>query len=75
MATSGRTRIRIGATIVGRHVFDMTDGWDGEPPGRGRPRGRRDAPAEARGLPDPEAPFRFVAGVEAAVATAQELVG
>ena len=22
----------IGATIVGRHVFDLTDGWDGEPP-------------------------------------------
>ena len=40
---------QIGATIVGRHVFDMTDGWDGEPPGgvdhvvvvthRGRPEG------------------------------------
>ncbi len=24
---------RIGATIVGRHVFDLTDGWDGVPPG------------------------------------------
>ncbi|MFD3444453.1 dihydrofolate reductase family protein [Microbacteriaceae bacterium 4G12] len=23
----------IGATVVGRHVFDMTDGWDGQPPG------------------------------------------
>ncbi len=23
---------QIGATIVGRHVFDMTDGWDGKPP-------------------------------------------
>ena len=22
----------IGVTIVGRHVFDITDGWDGEPP-------------------------------------------
>jgi hypothetical protein len=22
----------IGATIAGRHVFDMTDGWDGTPP-------------------------------------------
>ena len=32
---------QIGATIVGRHVFELTDGWD---------RGRRDAPAEARGL-------------------------
>jgi hypothetical protein len=24
---------QIGAAIVGRHVFDMTDGWDGKPPG------------------------------------------
>ena len=23
---------QIGVTIVGRHVFDMTDGWDGKPP-------------------------------------------
>jgi hypothetical protein len=40
---------QIGATIVGRHVFDMTNGWDGKPPGgvdhvvvvthRGRPEG------------------------------------
>jgi dihydrofolate reductase len=65
---------QIGATIVGRHVFDMTDGWDGKPPGgvahvvvvthRPRPEGW-----------DPEAPFHFVDGVEAAVAKAQELAG
>ncbi|MBV1778768.1 dihydrofolate reductase family protein [Paeniglutamicibacter sp. ABSL32-1] len=65
---------RIGATIVGRHVFDMTDGWDGIPPGgvahvvvvthRPAPEGW-----------DPEAPFHFVDGVEAAVAKAQELAG
>ena len=23
---------QIGVTIAGRHVFDMTDGWDGKPP-------------------------------------------
>ena len=65
---------QIGATIAGRHVFDMTDGWDGKPPGgvdhvvvvthRGRPEGWH-----------PEAPFYFVDGVEAAVAKAQELAG
>jgi dihydrofolate reductase len=65
---------QIGATIVGRHVFDMTDGWDGKPPGgidhvvvvthRPKPEGW-----------DPEAPFHFVDGVEAAVAKAQELAG
>jgi len=64
----------IGATIVGRHVFDMTGGWDGKPPGgidhvvvvTHRP---------APGGWDPGAPFHFVDGVEAAVAKAQELAG
>ncbi len=65
---------QIGATIASRHVFDMTDGWDGVPPGgvdhvdvvthRPQPEGW-----------DAEAPFHFVDGVEAAVAKAQELAG
>lgn len=65
---------QIGVTIVGRQVFDLTDGWDGKPPGgidhvvvvshRPMPEGW-----------DPEAPFHFVDGVEAAVAKAQELAG
>jgi len=65
---------QIGATLVGRHVFDMTDGWDGKPPGgidhvvvvthRLEPEGW-----------EPEAPFHFVDGVEAAMAKAQELAG
>lgn len=65
---------QIGATIVGRHVFDMTNGWDGVPPGgvdhvvvvthRGRPNGWY-----------PDAPFHFVDGIEAAMAKAQELAG
>ena len=64
----------IGVTIVGRHVFDMTDGWDGTPPSgidhvvvvthRPAPEGW-----------DPDAPFHFVDDVEVAVATAQELAG
>ena len=61
-------------TIAGRHVFDMTDGWDGKPPAgidhvvvvTNRP------PPEGW---DPEAPFHFVAGVEAAMARAQALAG
>jgi dihydrofolate reductase len=64
----------IGATVVGRHVFDLTDGWDGIPPSgvdhvvvvTHRP------PPEGW---DPEAPFHFVDSVEAAVARAQELAG
>lgn len=65
---------RIGVTVVGRHVFDLTDGWDGTPPSgvdhvvvvthRGRPEGW-----------DPRAPFHFVDGVEAAMAKARELAG
>lgn len=65
---------RIGATIVGRRVFDMTGGRDGSPPAgvdhvvvvthRPRPEGW-----------NPEAPFHFVGSVEAAVAKAQELAG
>ena len=65
---------RIGATVAGRHVFDLTDGWDGKPPSgidhvvvvthRPAPEGW-----------DPNAPFHFVDGVKAAVATAQELAG
>ena len=64
----------IGVTVTGRHVFDMTDGWGGTPPSgvdhvvvvTHRP------PPEGW---DPDSPFHFVEGVEAAVATAQELAG
>jgi len=65
---------QIGATVVGRHVFDLTDGWGGKPPSgidhvvvvthRPEPEGW-----------DPEAPFHFVDDIEAAVAMAQELAG
>ena len=64
----------IGVTVVGRHVFDMTDGWGGDPPGgidhvvvvthRPAPEGW-----------SPDAPFHFVDGIEAAMAKAQELAG
>jgi dihydrofolate reductase len=65
---------RIGVTVAGRRVFDMTDGWDGTPPSgidhvvvvshRPAPDGW-----------DPDAPFRFVDGIAEAVATAQDLAG
>ncbi|MCP2342251.1 dihydrofolate reductase family protein [Actinomadura rupiterrae] len=64
----------IAVTIAGRHVFDMTDGWDGTPPSgvdhvvvvthRPRPEGW-----------DAQAPFHFVDGIEAAMAEAQKLAG
>ncbi|MFK3670572.1 dihydrofolate reductase family protein [Leifsonia aquatica] len=65
---------RIGVTVAGRRVFDMTDGWDGTPPSgidhvvvvshRPAPDGW-----------DPAAPFRFVDGIAEAVAAAQDLAG
>ncbi|HIZ36300.1 MAG TPA: dihydrofolate reductase family protein [Candidatus Ruania gallistercoris] len=65
---------QIAVTVVGRHVFDITNGWDGTPPGgvdhvvvvTHRP------PPEGW---DPEAPYDFVDGIEAAMARAQELAG
>lgn len=65
---------QIGTTIVGRHVFDMTDGWDGSPPGG------IDQVVVVTHRPEPKgwdrtAPFHFVDGVEAAVSKAQELAG
>jgi dihydrofolate reductase len=65
---------QIGVTIVGRHVFDLTDGWGGNPPG-GIP---HVVVVTHRPAPDgwnPEAPFHFVDGIEAAIAKAQELAG
>ena len=65
---------QIGAQVVGRHVFDMTNGWDGKPPGAG------DHVVVVTHRPQPEnwdpaSPFHFVDGVEAAVTKAQELAG
>ena len=64
----------IGATIVGRHVFDLTDGWGGEPPG-GVPHVVVVTHRPPPGDWSPAAPFSFVDGIEAAVAKAQELAG
>ncbi|MCK0111922.1 dihydrofolate reductase family protein [Ornithinimicrobium sp. F0845] len=65
---------QIGVTVVGRHVFDMTDGWGGTPPsGVGHV-----VVVTHRPAPEPwpaDAPFHFVEGVEAAVTRAQELAG
>jgi dihydrofolate reductase len=62
----------IGALVVGRHVFDLTNGWEGVPPAgvpyvvvvshRPRPHGWH-----------PDAPFDFVDGVAEAVQRARDL--
>ncbi|MDR7275394.1 dihydrofolate reductase family protein [Catenuloplanes atrovinosus] len=64
----------IGVTIAGRRVFDLTDGWDGKPPSGVE----HVVVVTHRPMPDgwnPEAPFHFVDGIEAAVAKARELAG
>jgi dihydrofolate reductase len=65
---------QIGVTIVGRRVFDLTEGWGGTPPSgvehvvvvthRPPPEGWDDG-----------SPFSFVDGIEAAVAEAQQRAG
>ncbi|GAA1642875.1 dihydrofolate reductase family protein [Actinoplanes couchii] len=64
----------IGVTVAGRHVFDMTDGWDGTPPSG------IDHVVVVTHRPPPDgwdaaAPFHFVDGIVAAMAKAQELAG
>ena len=67
---------RIGVLVVGRHLFDMTNGWDGIHP--------LDKPVVvvSHSVPDewvqahPDAPFTFVTdGLEAAIDQAREIAG
>ncbi|MGH3315375.1 MAG: dihydrofolate reductase family protein [Nocardioidaceae bacterium] len=63
----------IGVLVVGRHVFDMTNGWEGNPPA-----GEHIVVVSHRPRPDgwhPEAPYVFVDDVTQAVASAKELAG
>ncbi|WP_020388170.1 dihydrofolate reductase family protein [Kribbella catacumbae] len=63
----------IGALIVGRHVFDMTNGWGGKPPA-----GEHCVVVSHRTAPegwDADAPFHFVDNVTDAVRLAKELAG
>lgn len=63
----------IGSMVVGRHVFDMTNGWEGIPPA-----GEHMVVVSHRPRPEgwhPEAPYHFVDDVAAAVAKAKELAG
>jgi dihydrofolate reductase len=63
----------IGALVVGRHVFDMTNGWEGTPPA-----GDHIVVVSHRPRPEgwhPEAPFHFVDGVAEGIAKARELAG
>ena len=60
----------IGAMVIGRHLFDMTNGWEGRPPAS-----EHVVVVSHRPKPDgwhPEASYHFVDDVAAAVAKAGE---
>ncbi len=63
----------IGSMVIGRHLFDMANGWEGRPP-----TGEHVVVVSHRPKPDgrhPEASYHFVDDVAQAVATAKELTG
>ncbi|GAA3991321.1 hypothetical protein GCM10022232_27270 [Streptomyces plumbiresistens] len=63
----------IGALAVGRHVFDITNGWEDKPPA-----GEHIVVVSHRPRPEgwhPEAPFHSVGDVTRAIAKAKELAG
>jgi dihydrofolate reductase len=62
---------RIGTTVMGRHLFDLTNGWEGTPPA-----GDHIVVVSHRSKPDgwhPEASCTFVGDVAEAIAAAKEL--
>jgi dihydrofolate reductase len=63
----------IGATVIGRHLFDLTNGWEGKPPA-----GEHVVVVTHRPKPEgwhPEASYFFIDDVRAAIAKARELAG
>ena len=63
----------IGSMVIGRHLFDITNGWEGRPPA-----GDHVVVVSHRPKPDgwhPEASYHFVDDVTEAVRTARELAG
>jgi dihydrofolate reductase len=63
----------IGVIVVGRHLFDITNGWEGQPP-----TGDHVVVVSHRPRPDgwhPEASYYFAGDVAQAIAKAKELAG
>ena len=59
--------------VIGRHLFDLTKGWEGHPPARNQV-----VVVSHRARPvgwHPEAPYQFAASVEEGIARAQDLAG
>lgn len=62
-----------GCMVIGRHLFDITNGWEGRPP-----TGDHVVVVSHRPKPEgwhPEASYTFVDDVAVAIATARELAG
>ncbi|NRQ38388.1 dihydrofolate reductase [Nonomuraea sp. NN258] len=67
------TLARIGCLVIGRHLFDMVNGWEGTSPA-----GSHVVVVSHRPKPEgwhPEASYHFVADVAQAIARAKELAG
>jgi dihydrofolate reductase len=63
----------IGSMVIGRHLFDLTNGWEGAPPA-----GEHVVVVSHRPKPagwHPEASYHFVDDVAQAIAKARELAG
>lgn len=63
----------IGAMVIGRHLFDITNGWEGRPPA-----GDHVVVVSHRPKPEgwhPEASYSFVDDIARAIAKAKELAG
>jgi len=63
----------IGTIVMGRNLFDLVNGWEGQPPA-----GHHVAVVTHRPKPEgwhPEASYHFVDGVPAAIDKAQALAG
>jgi len=63
----------IGSMVIGRHLFDLTNGWEGRPPV-----GEHVVVVSHRPRPDgwhPEASYHFAGDVAAAIAKAKALAG
>ncbi len=63
----------IGTLVIGRHLFDLTNGWEASPPA-----GEHVVVVSHRPRPEgwyPEASYHFVDGVAQAIAKAKELAG
>ncbi len=74
----------VGALVIGRHLFDMTNGWNGSPPAgehvvvvshRPKPEGWEPRATTEGPHPGPAACYHFVDDVAQAVAQAKQLAG